>query len=103
MTKAFDTVPGWVRAPCWLESWEAINTKLLDSGGVGVRALKTPALFEAFAPAFVLIAIWFVAFLNGGTITLRINAYGKVWAEYVLWRVLTPVLVLGGHYLVTNL
>ena len=50
-----------------------------------------------------MINIWYLARLNGQSITLRINAYGEMWVEYVLWLVLTPVLVLGLHYTVEQI
>jgi uncharacterized membrane protein len=62
------------------------------------RLVAVIAVFEAFSLALILINIWFLAALNGGSIMLTVTAYGERWAEYLLWLVLTPVLVLGFHY-----
>lgn len=67
------------------------------------RLLAIVALFEAFSLAVLLINGWFVAMLNGGSVTVSIDAFGEMWVEYVLWLVLTPVLLLGLHYAVEEL
>jgi len=67
------------------------------------RLITVIAVFEAFSLSIVLMNVWFVAMLNGGTMRLSIDAYGEMWAEYVLWLVLTPVLLLGLYYVLEEL
>lgn len=67
------------------------------------QLIKILAVFEAFALAFTFINIWFLAFLNGGKLTIHLNLYSEVWAEYVLWLLLTPLLVLGSHYIIQDM
>jgi len=62
------------------------------------RLLAVVAVFEAFALATFALNLWFLASLQGGTLTISVDAFGERWAEYVLWLVLTPILVLGLHY-----
>ena len=58
------------------------------------------AIFEAFALSLFMMNVWYLALLNGESITLQINSYGEMWLEYILWMILTPILVLGLHYAV---
>lgn len=67
------------------------------------RLVTVIAVFEAFSLAVVFINVWFVAMLNGGSMRLAIDAYGEMWLEYVLWLVLTPVLVVGFYYTLEEL
>lgn len=67
------------------------------------RLVAVAALFEAFSLSILFINGWFVAMLNGGSVTVSIDAFGEMWFEYVLWLVLTPVLLLGFHYLLEEL
>lgn len=67
------------------------------------RLVTVIAVFEAFSLAVVFINVWFVAMLNGGTMRIAIDAYGEMWLEYVLWLVLTPVLVVGFYYTLEEL
>jgi uncharacterized membrane protein len=67
------------------------------------RLVTVIAVFEAFSLAVVLINVWFVAMLNGGSMRIAIDAYGEMWLEYVLWLVLTPVLVVGFYYALEEL
>ena len=62
------------------------------------RLLAVVAMFEAFSLSVLMLNGWFVASLHGGTVTVSVDAFGEMWVEYVLWLVLTPVLVLGFHY-----
>lgn len=62
------------------------------------RLVALLALFEMAALSVVLANLWFLAFRNGGRVTLHIDLFGEMWIEYVLWLLLTPVLVLGFHY-----
>jgi len=56
------------------------------------------AIFEAFGLSLFMFNLWYLAFLNGSSVTIQINSYGEMWVEYVLWLILTPILVLGLHY-----
>jgi uncharacterized membrane protein len=67
------------------------------------RLVTVIAVFEAFSLAIIFINVWFVAMLNGGTMRIAIDAYGEMWLEYVLWLVLTPVLVVGFYYALEEL
>lgn len=67
------------------------------------RLVTVIAVFEAFSLAIIFINVWFVAMLNGGTMRIAIDAYGEMWFEYVLWLVLTPVLVVGFYYALEEL
>jgi hypothetical protein len=60
--------------------------------------IKTLALFEATALSLLVIMMWFAAFANDGTVTLYIDRFGEAGVEYLMWLVLTPILVLGLHY-----
>ena len=62
------------------------------------RLLALIALFEMAALSVVLANLWFLALRNGGRVTIHVDLFGEMWAEYLLWLVLTPVLVLGLHY-----
>lgn len=62
------------------------------------RLIAIVAVFEAFGLAFLALNLWFFASVQGGSVTVAVDAFGERWAEYVLWLVLTPVLVLGLHY-----
>lgn len=64
------------------------------------RLLMIIAIFEAFSLSFLVLNLWFLAFLNGDSVSIQINAFGEMWPEYLLWLVLTPILVLGLHYTV---
>ncbi|MFC7133611.1 MULTISPECIES: hypothetical protein [Salinibaculum] len=64
--------------------------------------IKRLALFEAFSLALLSINIWFLAYANGGTLRLAINTYDEMWLEYALWLILTPILVLGAHYILED-
>lgn len=64
------------------------------------RLIAVLAIFEAFALSLCMMNLWYLAFLNGGTVTISINSYGEMWPEYLLWLVVTPILVLGLHYAV---
>lgn len=67
------------------------------------RLVTVIAVFEAFSLAVVFINVWFVAMLNGGSMRIAIDAYGEMWVEYVLWLVLTPILVVGFYYALEEL
>lgn len=62
------------------------------------RLLAVISVFEAFSLALLALNIWFFVSLQGGSVTLSVDAFDERWAEYVLWLVLTPILVLGLHY-----
>jgi len=64
--------------------------------------MKTLAVFEMAALSLLLAQVWFLALANGGRVTIAIDAYGEAGLEFVLWLVLTPVLVLGLHYYVVD-
>jgi len=82
---------------------EYLTKPILTYLNVVKRLISLIAVFEAFALSVFMINIWYLALLNGQSITLRIDAYGEMWVEYVLWLVLTPVLVLGLHYTVEQI
>ncbi len=67
------------------------------------RLVTVIAVFEAFSLAVVFLNVWFVAMLNGGSVWLAVDAYGEMWLEYVLWLVLTPILVVGFYYTLEEL
>ncbi|MFC6864195.1 hypothetical protein ACFQGE_12105 [Halomicroarcula sp. GCM10025817] len=62
------------------------------------RLLAIIAIFEAFSLSFFMLNLWYFAFINGESVSIQINAFGEMWGEYLLWLILTPVLVLGLHY-----
>lgn len=62
------------------------------------RLLAVISVFEAFSLAFLLLNIWFYISLQGGSVTVSVEMFDERWAEYVLWLVVTPILVLGLHY-----
>jgi bacteriorhodopsin len=62
------------------------------------RLLAVVSVFEAFALATFARNRWFLASPQGGSVTFTVDAFGERWAAYLLWLVLTPVLVLGLHY-----
>lgn len=62
------------------------------------RLVALLALFEMATLSIVTANVWFFAFRNGGRVTVHVDLFGEMWVEYVLWLVLTPVLVLGLHY-----
>jgi len=67
------------------------------------QLLSLIAVFEAFALSLFMLNVWYLAFINGQSITLYIGRFEEVWVEYVLWLVLTPVLVLGLHYTIEEI
>jgi succinate dehydrogenase hydrophobic anchor subunit len=48
-----------------------------------------------FALSIALYIIWFLAFLNDGTLTVSINDYSEMWIEYVLWVLVTAIITIG--------
>lgn len=67
------------------------------------QLLALIAVFEAFALSLFLLNIWYIAFLNGQSITLHVDTFGEAWIEYLLWLVITPILVLGLHYTIEEI
>lgn len=58
-------------------------------------AIEVFAVFMMFALSVILHFVWMQAFLNGGRVTITIDAYGEMWAEYALWVVLAAVISVG--------
>lgn len=53
------------------------------------------AVFMMFALSLGLYLVWFLAFLNGGEVTVIIDQYGEMWLEYLMWVVVTAVITIG--------
>ena len=64
--------------------------------------VKTLFVFEAAALSLLMMHLWFAAYTSGGSLTITVDRYGEARLEYVLWLVLTPILVLGLHYVVAD-
>jgi len=57
--------------------------------------IEVTAVFLMFALSIALYIIWFLAFLNDGTLTVSINDYSEMWIEYVLWVLVTAIITIG--------
>lgn len=42
--------------------------------------------------------IWWLAYLNGGTIQIDVARYGEARFELMLWTPITPIITLGLYY-----
>lgn len=55
-------------------------------------------IFSMFAMSIVVYLLWWLAFREGGQLQLRIDMFGEMWVEYVLWIVVTPLITLAMYY-----
>lgn len=57
--------------------------------------IKTVAGLFSYGLAFLMIAVWFVAFQNGNHVLLDINSIGEAIPELVMWVALIPLFIYG--------
>lgn len=55
-------------------------------------------IFSMFALSVVVYLVWWLAFREGGQLSLHINLFGEMWVEYLLWVVVTPLITLAMYY-----
>jgi uncharacterized membrane protein len=62
------------------------------------EAIEILGIFSMFAMSVVVYLLWWLAFREGGQLRVRIDAFGEMWVEYVLWVVVTPIITLALYY-----
>jgi len=55
-------------------------------------------IFSMFGLSVFVYLVWWVAFKHGGDVWLRVNVFGEMWFEYLLWMVVTPLITLAMYY-----
>jgi len=55
-------------------------------------------IFSMFALSVVVYLLWWLAFREGGELTLYLDMFGEMWVEYVLWIIVTPLITLAMYY-----
>lgn len=62
------------------------------------EAIEILGIFSMFALSVVVYLVWWVAFRAGGQLHLRIDMFGEMWVEYLLWVIVTPLITLAMYY-----
>lgn len=60
--------------------------------------IEVLGIFSMFALSVVVYLLWWLAFREGGQLRLRIDMFGEMWVEYVLWIIVTPLITLALYY-----
>lgn len=60
--------------------------------------IEVLGIFLMFTLSVFVYLVWWLAFKQGGEIWLRINVFGEMWLEYVLWSIVTPIITLSLYY-----
>jgi hypothetical protein len=66
-------------------------------------ALKLFGVLFFIALGLITIWIWFLAFINGGTVPVYVDFYGEMYYELVMLIVTTPLALVGGYIQVKEL
>lgn len=62
------------------------------------EAIEIFGIFSMFALSVVVYLVWWLAFREGGQLYLRIDMFGEMWVEYLLWVIVTPLITLAMYY-----
>lgn len=64
--------------------------------------IKVLGIVWAVALALILTNAWFLAMLNGGSVTIYIDLFNEMWPEYVMWFIVWPVITLALYYFIED-
>lgn len=62
------------------------------------EAIEILGVFSMFALSVFAYLVWWLAFRNGGRVTVDVTVAGEMWLEFLLWLVLTPLITLSMYY-----
>lgn len=62
------------------------------------EGIEILGIFSMFALSVFAYLVWWLAFQQGGRVTIDVNVVGEMWLEYLLWLVLTPLVTLSMYY-----
>lgn len=62
------------------------------------EAIEILGIFSMFALSVLVYLLWWLAFREDGQLQLKLNLFGEMWVEYLLWVVITPIITLAIYY-----
>ncbi|WP_135855035.1 hypothetical protein [Halorussus salinus] len=62
------------------------------------EVIEILGIFSMFALSVFVYLVWWLAFYQGGQVSLQINVFEEMWFEYVLWLIVTPLITLSMYY-----
>lgn len=62
------------------------------------RFLTLLGLLWVAGLAVVITNIWFIAMMNGGSVTIYVDLFNEMWPEYIMWYIVWPVITLALYY-----
>lgn len=70
---------------------------MIDKGTIK-EFIEILGIFLMFGLSVVTYLVWWLAFREGGAVSIRVDLIGEMWVEYVLWIVITPLITLSLYY-----
>lgn len=62
------------------------------------RVIETVGYFLAVTLSLVFGHVFLIAITSGGSVTIAVDQFGEMYPEFVLWLVMTPLIMLGLAY-----
>jgi hypothetical protein len=62
------------------------------------ECIEILGIFSMFGLSVFVYLVWWLAFYQGGQISLKINVFQEMWFEYVLWLIAAPLITLSMYY-----